>query len=179
METLVDDFIDGTDVEGQIDTALMMINTTYDDLVNDFKFSDYTDDLENFELPADIDSVVTELNDAIEPLTDLEDSLDNLDDQFSGDSWNNIKTLITSVSNTMGSITTDATTLVAEAKEINVAGITTKLNDLENELKGDSQVKNDIYAESSFIKQHTLSFIDQFSDSLVNDFGACQVSVFP
>ena len=176
---LVEDFIVETDVEGQIEQALEMINTTYTDVVNDFDFTEYQKTLNNFKIP-DMSDISGQVQDVSGTLDQLSDKLDKVGDFFTSSTKvaefsSDLENLKTSINTIDG----DVTVVVNNVNSLDLQPVKTSISSLEANLRSPtSTVKNDVYAESSFIKANTLAFIDQFSDSLINKFGSCQVTYF-
>ena len=176
---VVDDFIAEANVEGQIEEALEMVNTTYDDVVNEFEFDDYIETLTDVTIPD-----VSEISGKVETVSITLDTLSaNLTaaQNYTGESeeLSQLITQLRSLNSSVNAIETDVNGVIDNVDGFadDLESVKDSISSLEADLKSPtSTVKNDIYAEASFIKINTVAFIDQFADSLINQFGSCQVT---
>ena len=147
-------------------------------MVANFDFDTYINKLEGFELPSEINDIPDEMNSAVAELEEIRKNKDSLPFDGNNSAWIAIKEKITVVSGLMTDISSDVSATVDKANAFDVNQIVTELQTLKTDLPGDSQVKEEIYSETAFIKYNTLSFISQFSTSLIENFGACEVKWF-
>ena len=175
LEELVEDFINETDIEGQIDSALGIINSTYDDVVNKFDFDDYNQKLDSIPDVSNVNNLVQNVNGTI---TDLSLALGNAANFLPNSTeLNSIMAQLTSLESAVFDIESDVTNVVNNVEEIDLEPVKTSISSLEANLKSPtSSIKNDVYTEASFIRANTLAFIDQLASSLINKFGSCQVT---
>ena len=156
-----------------------MINTTYDDVVTKFDFDDYRKTIDDFSVP-DVSDISDSVQTVTVTLTDLSSQLDNAEGVLPSPpsaAYTSIRTKLTALENSVSGIQSDVTNVVNNVGDLDLQPVKTSISNLEADLTSTtSSVKNDVYAESSFIKSNTLAFIDQFSDSLINKFGSCQVT---
>ena len=154
-----------------------MINTTYDDVVNDFDFTEYKQTLDDFKIP-DMADISGQVQDVSGTLDQLSDKLDQVGAFFSSSTKvAEFSSDLAGLKTSIGTIDADVTIVINNVNSLDLQPVKTSISNLETDLRSPtSTVKNDVYAESSFIKANTLAFIDQFSDSLINKFGSCQVT---
>ena len=126
-------------------------------------------------MPSEINDILDEMNTAVADLEGIKDNMDSLPFDQTNSAWTAIKDKITEVSELMTDISNDVSATVDKANAIEVEPIVAELQALKIDLTVDSQVKEEIYGETSFIKDNTMSFIDEFSTSLIEQFGACEV----
>ena len=159
-----------------------MVNTTYDKVVNDFDFDEYIETLTDVTIPdvsqisGKVENVSTTLNTLSTELAAAQSFLGE-----SNDDLNELITQLESLNSSVNAIETDVNGVIDNVDGFadDLVSVKDSITSLEADLKSPtSTVKNDIYAEASFIKVNTVAFIDQFADSLINKFGSCQVT-FP